>query len=119
MGKTEIDTYLEDVPEPQRSTLLEVRRRILLIAPSATESISYQVPTFKVDGKAIGGFAAYAKHCSYFPFSGQVLGLLKSQLEGFTGTKSSLHFPHDEPLSLELLELLIDTRLEEIRKVKR
>jgi uncharacterized protein YdhG (YjbR/CyaY superfamily) len=40
MSAAEIDAYLADVEEPKRSTLEEVRRRILQVIPEAEQSIS-------------------------------------------------------------------------------
>lgn len=106
----DIDAYLAAQPEPARSTLQTMRAMIHEIVPDATEAISYGCPAFKLRGKAFAGFAAFAKHCSYFPHSGRVLPALADRLEGFTYTPGSLHFPHDEPLSRELLSALINER---------
>jgi uncharacterized protein YdhG (YjbR/CyaY superfamily) len=95
----EIDEYLQGVAEPQRATLETLRRRILEVVPDAEQVISYLVPAFRVGGRTIAGFAAFATHLSYLPFSGSVLEQLADELDGYTMTKSSLHFPFDRPLS--------------------
>jgi hypothetical protein len=51
---------------------------------------------------------------SYLPFSGSVLGQLSGELEGYTMTKSALHFPADRPLPKPLVRKLIEVRLAEI-----
>jgi uncharacterized protein YdhG (YjbR/CyaY superfamily) len=107
----EIDDYLSDLAEPKRSTLQSLRRTILEIVPEAEEIISYRVPAFRVRGKMIAGFAAFKDHLSYVPFSGSVLGVLADELEGYTMTKSSLHFPLDQHLPKALVEKLIAVRL--------
>ncbi len=73
--------------------------------------ISYGVPAFLLHGKVIAGFAAFKNHLSYLPFSGSVLGQLADQLDGFTMTKSALHFSIDQPLPKALVENLISVRL--------
>ena len=78
-----VDEYLEATPEPQRSTLLELRRTLRNLLPEATEEISYGVPAFKVGGKAIAGYASYKNHCSYFPHSGRVLSELAGELSQY------------------------------------
>jgi uncharacterized protein YdhG (YjbR/CyaY superfamily) len=45
------------------------------------------------------------------PFSGSVLGQLADELEGYTTTNSSLHFPVDRPLPKALVKKLIAARL--------
>ena len=120
MAAADIDAYLADVPEPGRSTLEEVRRRILAVIPDAEQCISYQMPTFRTPpsgkrkGKVVAGFAAFAKHLSYLPHSGDTLPALADELTGYERTKSSLHFAFDEPLPEALVRRLVEARLDEI-----
>lgn len=113
-----IDNYLSTVSAEHRALLEGVRAGMHEILRerglSAVEEISYGIPCLKVDGKAVGGFAANKRFCSYYPFSGSVLGELDSQLADFSQTKSALHFTDAQPLSRELLESLIDTRLAQL-----
>ena len=88
-----------------------LRRSILEVVPEAEQVISYRVPAFRVDGKIVAGFAAFKDHLSYLPFSGSVLGQLGDELDGYTMTKSSLHFPVDRPLPKALVRKLIAARL--------
>lgn len=116
MSAEEVDEYLRGVDEPKRSTLQELRRTILEIVPDAEQVISYRVPAFRVSGKTIAGFAAFKDHLSYLPFSGSVLGQLADELNGYTMTKSSLHFPVDCPLPKSVVRNLIAVRLGELRE---
>lgn len=111
---SEVDAYLSAVPEPQRTTLETVRRRLRALLPGADEVIAYGVPAFKVDGLGVAGYSASKKHCSYLPMSGGVLASLADQLRGFSWSKGALRFPVDEPLSEEMLSLLVRTRQAEI-----
>ena len=107
----EVDEYLRGIEEPKRSTLQALRRTILEIVPDAEQVISYRVPAFRVRGKTVAGFAAFQNHLSYLPFSGSVLSQLADELEGYTMTKSALHFAVDRPLPKTLVKKLIATRL--------
>jgi uncharacterized protein YdhG (YjbR/CyaY superfamily) len=107
----EVDAYLNGLEEPKRSTLAELRRTILEIIPHAEQVISYRVPAFRLHGKIVAGFAAFQNHLSYLPFSGSVLAELADELEGYTMTKSALHFPVDAPLPKALVKKLIEARL--------
>ena len=95
----EVDEYLHALEEPKRSTLQTLRHTILEIVPEAEEVISYGLPAFRVRGSIVAGFAAFKTHLSYLPFSGTVLGALGDQLQGYTMTKSALHFAVDRPRS--------------------
>ncbi|HLW94227.1 MAG TPA: DUF1801 domain-containing protein [Solirubrobacteraceae bacterium] len=114
MSVAEVDEYLRGLDEPKRGTLEALRRTILEIVPDAEQVISYRVPAFRARGKVIAGFAAFTTHLSYLPFSGSILNQLGSDLDGYTMTKSSLHFPVDRPLPTALVNKLIATRLAEI-----
>jgi uncharacterized protein YdhG (YjbR/CyaY superfamily) len=113
MSAADVDKYLRGIEEPQRSTLEALRRTILGIVPDAEQVISYRVPAFRVGGKTVAGFAAFKNHLSYLPFSGSVLRQLADELEGYTTTKSALHFPVDRPLPKTLVKKLIAVRIGE------
>jgi uncharacterized protein YdhG (YjbR/CyaY superfamily) len=107
----QVDEYLRGVEEPKRTTLQTLRATILEIVPDAEQVISYGLPAFRVHGKSVAGFAAFKNHLSYVPFNGSVLPQLSEELEGYTMTKSSLHFDIDRPLPKPLVEKLIAARL--------
>ena len=111
MAARDIDDYLAGVDEPKRSTLQQLRQCVLDVIPDAEECISYGLPAFKVQGKAVAGFGAFKNHLSYLPHSGSVLPALAADLAGFEGTKGSLHFPVDQPLTPALVNKLVTTRL--------
>lgn len=116
MSAEEVDEYLRGIEEPKRTTLKALRRTILEIVPDAEEVISYRVPAFRVDGRIVAGFAAFRNHLSYLPFSGSVLQELAGELEGYTMTKSALHFRVDRPLPGTLVRKLIAARRAEARR---
>ena len=112
---TPIDAYLAGVPADRRAALQRLRRTIRAIVPTAEECISYGIPAFRADAKVFAGFAATARGCSYFPFSGSTLPALAAELEGYGGTKSSLHFSPEAGLPVALVRKLVRTRRAEIR----
>ncbi|HSJ71946.1 MAG TPA: DUF1801 domain-containing protein [Acidimicrobiia bacterium] len=114
MPSNEIDTYLGNLDEPARSTLEDLRRVILDIVPDAEQGMSYGVPAFRSNGKAIAGFAAYRSHLSYLPHSGTVLETLAAEVSGYATSKGALQFPIDSPLDRDLVAKLIAARQGEI-----
>jgi len=106
----DVDDYLADVPEPQRSTLESVRAMLAELLPDAEQGIAYGVPCFKVDGKGVAGLASYASHCSYLPMSGSVTAELAEQLTGYVMSKGSVQFAVDTPLPPELVAQLVAAR---------
>ena len=114
MSERDIDTYLAGLDEPKRSTLEALRQSILEVVPGAEQCISDGMPAFRVHGKVVAGFAAFKQHLSYLPHSGSVLPALGDELAGYEMTKSSLHFPIDEPLPKRLVKKLVTARLEQL-----
>ena len=119
MSAKEVDEYLRGLEQPKRRTLESLRRTIREIVPEAEEVISYRVPAFRVGGKTVAGFAAYKAHLSYLPFSGSVIGQLSNELDRYTTTKSSVHFPIDRPLPKTLVKKLIQVRLADVARRRR
>jgi len=111
MSRQEVDEYLEALPEPKRTTLRQLRSTIAEVVPDAEEEISYGMPAFRLRGTVVAGFAAFKDHLSYLPHSGSVLAQLSGQLAGYRATKSSLHFPADQPLPRALVESLLAVRI--------
>ena len=105
-----VDEYIEGQPEPQRTTLRELRSTLRRILPEAEEKMSYGVPAFTLGGKAIAGYAGLARHCSYFPHSGAVLPELDDELAGYDWSKGTLRFPVDQPLPEALVRRLVEVR---------
>ncbi len=112
----DVDEYLRGLEQSKRRTLESLRRTILEIVPEAEEVISYRVPAFRVGGKVVAGFAAFKDHLSYLPFSGSVIEQLPNELDHYTTTKSSVHFPIDQPLPKALVRKLIEVRLADIAR---
>lgn len=111
MSTADVDTYLALIPEPKKSSLEEMRRRILAIIPDAEQKISYGMPAFAIGGKVVAGFASFKNHLAYLPHSGRVFDQLERELVGFVRTAGSLHVPIDQPLSSELLAALIEAKM--------
>ena len=92
------------VPEPARSTLLKMRAMIRAAAgPEATETISYGMPSFRYKG-ALVGYAAFAKHCSFFPMNSSLIEQFGEELAGYSTAKGTIRFPLDKPLPAPLVK---------------
>ena len=109
-----VDDYLDQTPEPQKTTLQSLRETLRDLRPEASESISYGMPAVTIEGKAIAGYGSFKDHCSYFPHSGSVLPTLADELTHYQWTKGTLRFPVDAPLPRGLVKKLVDRRLEQL-----
>ena len=112
---TSIDAYLRGVPADMRNALQALRKMIHAAAPASEECISYNLPAFRVDGRVIAGFAAGAKLCSYYPFSGRTLTTLAREVEAYEKSKGALRFAPGRPLPARLVRKLVKARIAEER----
>jgi uncharacterized protein YdhG (YjbR/CyaY superfamily) len=115
-----IDAHLASLPQPQRETLRALRSTLRELLPEAVETISYNMPCFKVDGVAVAGFDGFKNHCSYFPHSGNVVGAVSGIPAWCTvATKGTLQFPVDRRLPKTFVRKLVRARLREIADKQR
>lgn len=114
MADDPVQSYLDALDEPARTTLAAVRDTILELQPDAEPCLSYGAPAFKVQGRAIAGLTASKGHLSYLPHSGSVLETLGDEVAGYQTSKGALRFPLDTPLPKPLVEKLLDARLHEL-----
>ena len=109
---TLVAAYYSAQRDPQRTTLLELRERVLRVIPDADEVIKYAMPTFIVDGQPVCGLMAHSKHISLYPYSGSVLATVPQVTAQYGGAKSALHLPIDQPAPLVVIRPVINAKLE-------
>jgi len=109
-GAEDVADYLSQVPEPQREALERLRRTIKSTAPDAVEVISYQIPTFKLNGRMLVSYAAFKHHCSFFPGAGPI-EMHADDLKSFQTSKGTIQFTPEHPLSTALVKKLVKTRI--------
>ena len=108
-----IDEYLACVNADQRYDLQEIRQTIQAVAPNADECISYAIPAFRLNGRLLVGFAAWSKHCSFYPMSSKTLKKFRNELRNFQTSKGTIRFSPDKPLPAALVNKLVKTRIAE------
>ncbi len=118
MSSKQVTAHLARVPQPQKSTLQQLRKTILEIIPEAEEVISYGFPGYRINGKIICGFDAFKNHCSFFPHSSLVIPELEKELESYKTSKGALQFAVDKPLPKSLVRKLIKTRMRILAETK-
>ena len=109
---TTIDEYLAAVSEGQRAALQQLRKAIRAAAPKAEECISYGMPAFR-QKRMLVGFAARAKHCSFYLWSGTTVATHPKELKGYDTSEGTIRFETDQPLPAALVRKLVKARLAE------
>lgn len=114
---TTIDEYIAGFPEEIRAKLHQMRATIHAAAPQATEKISYQMPTFYLNGNLVH-FAAFKNHIGFYP-TPDGIDTFQDELSKYKGAKGSVQFPIDEPLPLDLVRRIVEYRVEQNRAKKK
>jgi len=112
---TTIDEYLSGVSESKRTALEQLRKIIIAAAPKAEECISYQLPTFRLDGKLLVAFGAAAHHCAFYPMSASTVQAHKDELRDYKTSKGTIRFQSEQPLPAALVRKLVKARIAENR----
>ena len=107
----DIDEYIAHQPKEVQVILQKIRETIRKAAPGAKESISYQIPTFKM-GRNLVHFAAFREHISFFPSSSGV-EKFKQELAGYTTSKGTIQFPLGKPIPYGLITKITKFRVKE------
>ncbi len=104
---------------PARRRVLRANWAVLRDAiPRASIGRKYNIDCLHIEGVVVAGLKGFAKHNSYFPFSGGVLRHVKGLPEGYSTTQGALRFPSDGILEVSLVKRLVRLRLAEMAKVK-
>jgi uncharacterized protein YdhG (YjbR/CyaY superfamily) len=114
---TSIDEYIAAFPKETQKILKEIRATIKAAAPSAEEKISYQMPTFFLNGNLIH-FAAFKNHIGIYPTPSGTEAF-KEEISRYQGAKGSIRLPIDEPMPLKLISRIVKFRVaENLQKAK-
>jgi uncharacterized protein YdhG (YjbR/CyaY superfamily) len=103
---TTLDAYLAALSPGVRTVVDEVRRIVVDEFPAATESISYDIPTFSLQGKRLVHVAGWAKHVSVYPVPTSDDQLL-SDLGPYLSGKGTLKFLMSEPIPYDLIRRVV------------
>ena len=106
-----IDEYIAGFPQDAQEILESIKAVIREAAPDAKETISYQMPTFKLKGNLVH-FAAFKTHIGFYP-TPTGIDEFKDELSVYTGGKGSVQFPLDKPMPLDLIRRIVEFRVKE------
>jgi uncharacterized protein YdhG (YjbR/CyaY superfamily) len=108
-----MDEYIGTFPKEVQNILEKMRQTIIMAAPEAVEAISYQMPTFKINGKNLVHFAAFKNHIGFFPIPSGIEAF-KEELSSYKQGKGSVQFPMDKPIPYDLVKKIVKYRVKEI-----
>lgn len=111
-----VDDYIAMQPPSSQPTLHAIRAAIRAALPDADESISYDIPTWKLPGGTTGvlHFAGWKKHASLYPATERVVDACADELSSFTVDKGTIKLPLDKPVPTALISLIATIRAREV-----
>jgi uncharacterized protein YdhG (YjbR/CyaY superfamily) len=112
-----IDEYIEAFPENVQSILKKLRDTVRKTAPDAVESISYEMPTFKLNNERLVYFSAWKNHIGFYSIP-QGDEAFRKELSPYEGEKGSLRFPLEKPIPYNLVKKIVMLRMKEIQDKK-
>jgi uncharacterized protein YdhG (YjbR/CyaY superfamily) len=112
---TSVEDYIGSQSEAVQGLLNRVRSAIRKAVPGAEEVISYNIPTYKLNGRAMLYFAGWKRHFSLYPATGQLIAAFKDDLAPYeVNNKGTIRFPLSEPVPVKLIEGIAKFRAKEV-----
>ena len=107
-----IDAYIAGFPAATQEVLRQVRATIRAAAPDTDETISYQIPTFKLRGRPVVYFAGFDKHVSVYP-APVANPEFADDMAVYGSGRGTARFPLNRPIPLDLITRIVRFRLDE------
>ena len=109
-----VDDYIAAQPKAVQSILKRVRSTIRKAVPGAEESISYNIPAYKLNGDRVIYFAGWKQHYSLYPAIGRLVAEFKDDLAPYEISKGTIRFPLSAPVPVKLIERIAKFRAKEV-----
>ena len=108
---TTIDEYIANFPADVQEILQKVRDVIGTAVPTATETINYGMPTFKLEGNLVH-FGGAKHHLGFYPAPSGI-SAFQAELADYKSSKGAVQFPYDQPIPYELIGKIAQFRANE------
>lgn len=111
MGENVIDAYIARFDVSIQEKLKKLRQVIQENAPDAIEKMSYQMPTFYLNGNLVH-FAVMKNHIGFYPTPSGIAAF-EEKLGAYKHSKGAVQFPMDQPIPYDLVAEMVQFRVTE------
>lgn len=101
--------YSGDVLTRLKTMYITIKKEI----PRAEESISYGLPTFKINNKPVVYYGGFSGHIGLYA-TPDGHAEFEQELSKYKRGKGSVQFPHNQPLPLDLIRRITKFRAEAV-----
>lgn len=113
-----VDAYIADFPVGVQTLLKQIRSTIRSAAPLSKETISYAIPTYKLNGMLVH-FAGYKSHIGFYPGADGITKFA-AELAEYKTSKGAVQFPLDKQLPVGLISRIVKFRIKQnLEKTKK
>ena len=114
-----VDEYLASKPEPVQRILRRVGETIRKAVPAAEEVISYQIPAYKLHGRAMIYYAGWKQHYSLYPATAGLVTAFEDELAPYQISKGTIRFPLSGPVPVRLIARIAKFRAKEVAELEK
>jgi uncharacterized protein YdhG (YjbR/CyaY superfamily) len=109
-----VEAYFKGLTGESRAALQKLRETIASAAPKAEQAIAWSMPAFRLNGKALVGYAAFKDHYSFFPMSKHAIETHRDELGAHVTGKGTISFDYGERLPVGLVKKVVKARVAEV-----
>ena len=110
-----VDEYIRSQPKEAQRQLRRVRSSIRSALPAAQEAISYNIPTYKLNGRPVLYFAGWKAHFSLYPASKGMVEKFRKELAPYeVNGKGTIRFPLSGTVPVKLIASIARFRAKEV-----
>jgi uncharacterized protein YdhG (YjbR/CyaY superfamily) len=109
-----VGDYIAAQPEATRPILERVRSIILEALPGAEETISYQIPTYRLHGTYVVYLSGAQRHFALYPTTEALTEALGDRLTPHLHGKGTMRFPLTDPVPTSLIRRIVKLRAREV-----
>lgn len=108
-----VDQYIQTFPTDVQAILNKIRQTIRKTAPKAQETISYEIPTYKLNGERLVYFAGWKHHIAFYPVPRGDAAFNK-EISKYVAGRGTLQFQLKEALPYDLIKKIVRVRVKEV-----